>query len=123
MVRKVRAHTAIRLLNPLLRGTRREDQVSNWGHAGRYHGGFPTSVKRQAERTIPKVCAHCGTDEGALQLDHIHNAAEHGTNTIDNAQWLCAPCHDTKTRAEAARGRSRRAARGLHPTEAHPGLI
>lgn len=97
--------------------------MSNWNNAGRYHGGFPPSVYRQAERDLPKHCTHCGDNRHRLWLDHIVSVAEGGPDTIDNAQWLCGPCHDTKTRAEANRGRARRTARGRAPIEHHPGLL
>lgn len=97
--------------------------MSNWNRGGRYHGGFPTPVRRQAETELPKHCAHCHRHDCQLWLDHIIPAAEGGPDTIDNAQWLCTDCHDRKTKAESARGRARRRARGQHPTEAHPGLI
>ncbi len=94
--------------------------TSRWNANGRHHGGFPTSVKKQAERTLPKVCAHCGTHNGPFNLDHRVNAAEGGSHHISNAQWLCQPCHDDKTQHEAARGRARRSR--FRPPEAHPGL-
>lgn len=99
--------------------------MSNWNTGGRYHGGFPDSVHRQARRTIPKVCAHCGTTDRPLELDHIINAAAGGTNDLSNAQWLCSGpdgCHAAKTKTEAAAGRRARHARGQHPGERHPGL-
>lgn len=62
--------------------------MSNWNRAGRYHGGFPNHIRRQAEHTIPKHCAHCGTEDSRLWLDHIIPAAENGPHTIDNAAEL-----------------------------------
>ncbi|MGO3325329.1 HNH endonuclease [Gordonia sp. (in: high G+C Gram-positive bacteria)] len=97
--------------------------MSNWGHGGRTYRGFPTSVVAQAHRVLPYHCATCGRDDTTLELDHINNNAEGGTDTIDNAQWLCPRCHSEKTRAEAIRGRARRAARGRRPAEKHPGLL
>ena len=97
--------------------------MSNWNRDGRYHGGFPAAVQRQAKRKLPKCCAHCGATDVRLWLDHIVNAASGGPDTIDNAQWLCTDCHDTKTAAERASGQHRRANRGRHPAQAHPGLI
>lgn len=97
--------------------------MSNWNNAGRYHGGFPPSVHRQAKRNLDNHCAQCGDNQCRLWLDHIVPAAEGGTDTIDNAQWLCTPCHDLKTKAEAARGRARHNARGKASTEHHPGLL
>lgn len=91
-----------------------------WNRGGRYHGGFPDPVRRQA-KVLPPGCAHCGATEG-LRLDHIIPAAEGGPDTIDNAQRLCPPCHRAKTRAEAIRGRRRRDARGRIDPDPHPGL-
>lgn len=93
---------------------------SNWNNNGRYHGGFPAAVKKRAEQELPKVCAHCGATHSPLWLDHTIPAAEGGPDTINNAQWLCTPCHDTKTKAEAARGRARHGRN--RPPEQHPGL-
>lgn len=61
--------------------------MSNWNNAGRYHGGFPSHIKRQARTAIPYQCAHCGATNG-LQLDHITNAATGGIHTIDNGAEL-----------------------------------
>lgn len=97
--------------------------MSNWNRHGRYHGGFPASVRRQAERELPDHCAHCHQSDTQLWLDHITPAAEGGSDDIDNAQWLCTPCHNRKTRSESARGQQRRSDRGRRPTEHHPGLM
>jgi hypothetical protein len=96
--------------------------VSNWNNNGRQHGGFPATVHRQAERELPKQCAHCGAINVKLWLDHVINKAAGGPDTIDNAQWLCTPDHDAKTKAESAQGLRARAARNRHPAESHPGL-
>lgn len=40
-------------------------------------------------------CLCCGTSEG-LTLDHVLPIAQGGTNTIDNAQPLCALCNSKK---------------------------
>ncbi len=47
--------------------------------------------------------------------DHIRRGNNH---SMDNLQWLCPPCHNTKSGKEgaAARPTERR------PAEAHPGL-
>ena len=62
--------------------------MSNWNRNGRYHGGFPTTIRRQAEHALPKHCNHCHRTDTRLWLDHITPAAEGGTNTIDNAAEL-----------------------------------
>ncbi len=101
--------------------------MTNWNRDGRYHGGFPPTVHRQARRTLPMRCAQCGTDTVPLKLDHIVNKASNPhapwIDTIQNAQWLCDPCHDAKTKTEAAAGRRARHARRHRPTPRHPGLI
>lgn len=97
--------------------------MSNWNTNGRHYRGFPTTVRRQAKADLPPWCNHCGADDQPLQLDHIINAASGGPDTIDNAQWLCHPCHDQKTRHEQAQGRTRHAQQARHPNQPHPGLL
>ncbi len=55
------------------------------------------------------ICRACGTAP-ATQADHITPVALGGARTdLTNGQGLCAPCHDAKTRAEAAaRNQARR---------------
>lgn len=79
-------------------------------------------IRRDALERDGHRCVKCGWDQGPFEVDHIQTTAEGGTDTLDNAQTLCTHCHQQKTAAEAARGRARRAARGRHPTEKHPGL-
>jgi 5-methylcytosine-specific restriction protein A len=64
-------------------------------------------------------CYRCGAE--AAEVDHIVPVSEGGTNDPTNLAAICIPCHRAKTRAEAARGRARRATR--RPTPRHPGLI
>ena len=50
-------------------------------------------------------CAMCGQHAGRflrLQKDHIIALANGGTNTIDNQQMLCEPCHRLKTSQDIA---------------------
>lgn len=71
-------------------------------------------LKRQARVVLDYECARCGVDGGDahLDLDHITPVAEGGQDVLENAQWLCVPCHIPKTQAEAKRGRSRAAKAG-----------
>lgn len=73
---------------------------------------------------LPHECARAnrGPCAGHLELDHRVPHAEGGTDTLDNFQWLCKRHHAMKSQKEAARGKQRRQARGLHPEEPHPGL-
>jgi 5-methylcytosine-specific restriction protein A len=43
----------------------------------------------------------------ATHRDHIKSLGEDGTDTPDNTQGLCIPCHDAKSAAERLRGRDR----------------
>lgn len=92
---------------------------------------IPAAVKRtvrdrQEDRcnTIdPTVC----TDR-IDEFDHIINVKTLGidraqANDPNSIQGLCLPCHKLKTQREARSAAAARAARGRHPTEAHPGLV
>lgn len=46
-------------------------------------------------RVWGKTCMYCG--DKATEVDHIIELAVGGTNTIDNVQPLCKPCHLMKT--------------------------
>jgi 5-methylcytosine-specific restriction endonuclease McrA len=46
-------------------------------------------------RVWGKTCMYCG--DRATEVDHILELALGGTNTIDNLQPLCKPCHLHKT--------------------------
>lgn len=81
-------------------------QVSGaqWG-SGR--GGRPW--RRIRERILKRdqyTCRSCGVVTQELEVDHIINVAEGGSDDDSNLQSLCVPCHQLKTAAEAARGRS-----------------
>jgi 5-methylcytosine-specific restriction endonuclease McrA len=78
-------------------------------------------LRREAIRVLGYECARCGIDgrDVHLELDHRIPVAEGGEDTLDNAQWLCSPCHKPKTQAEAKRGRARRR-RGKRPPRVHP---
>ena len=46
-------------------------------------------------RVWGKTCMYCG--DRATEVDHIIEVARGGSNTIDNLQPLCKPCHMAKT--------------------------
>lgn len=54
-----------------------------------------------------------------MDVDHIINVAEGGTDDDDNLQVLCPICHEVKTRTEAIRGKRRQQ---YFPEGIHPGL-
>jgi 5-methylcytosine-specific restriction protein A len=53
------------------------------------------------------TCQACGTVTLDLEVDHIINVAQGGTDADDNLQALCVPCHKGKTAEESARGAGR----------------
>lgn len=56
----------------------------------------------------------------ATEVDHVIPVAEGGPHTLANASAICWPCHDKKSREEAARGYERRQAKLHLPREPHP---
>jgi 5-methylcytosine-specific restriction enzyme A len=56
------------------------------------------------------LCVACeakGITRLATERDHIKPLAEGGTDTEDNVQGLCKPCHEGKSLQEALRARTR----------------
>jgi 5-methylcytosine-specific restriction endonuclease McrA len=102
----------------------------NWGNGNRPKGN--STVRAQHRRRCPpRFCAECGASAPDVKLiqDHIIGLAAGGLDVPANYQWLCGPCHDTKTAAERAAGRARaRAQRGslskrYRDLEPHPGAL
>jgi 5-methylcytosine-specific restriction protein A len=54
------------------------------------------------------LCLEAGRVTIATIADHLVPLAEGGPDTEANTQPLCKACHDVKSQAEAARGRTRR---------------
>lgn len=73
--------------------------------------------KKWAKRNLPKYCQNCG-NTGKLEIDHIINLKAGGTDTPDNLQYLCPPCHNKKTQKEAKHGQNK----WKKPKEQHPAL-
>lgn len=76
---------------------------TQWG-SGR--GGRPW--RRIRDRILLRdqyTCRACGHVTKDLEVDHIINVAEGGSDDDSNLQALCVPCHQEKTAAESARGR------------------
>lgn len=48
-------------------------------------------------------CAVCGTTEGRIELDHIVERRDGGSNDPANLRWLCRKHHAVKTAQERAR--------------------
>lgn len=61
---------------------------------------FSKGVKRQAHTRAEGKCEGCGLrlKRGEGHVDHVIADGLGGEPTLDNAQVLCRPCHDEKTR-------------------------
>ena len=71
----------------------------NWG-AGR--GGRPwRRLKEKIHLRDNWTCQHCRRVTTQLELDHIVNVAQGGTDDESNLQSLCVPCHKKKTSKES----------------------
>ncbi len=71
----------------------------NWG-TGR--GGRPwRRLKEKIQLRDNWTCQHCRRVTAQLELDHIVNVAQGGTDDESNLQSLCPPCHKDKTLKES----------------------
>lgn len=88
------------------------DMATGWtqrrqGRSGR--GGRPWRRLRQRvlerDRHLCQPCQRTGRATPANEVDHIVNVAEGGTDSDDNLEAICGPCHKAKTASEAQRAR------------------
>lgn len=50
---------------------------------------------------VPMECAKCGlSGDATFNMDHIKPIKLGGSRTLSNLQWLCVPCHRSKTNRE-----------------------
>lgn len=72
-----------------------------------YTGARLQEVRAHLFRSEPlcRLCAAKGLVRVAEERDHIVPLAQGGTDSDDNVQPLCKPCHREKSMAEAIRGR------------------
>ena len=70
-----------------------------WGSGG---GGRPWRRKRETILLRDHyTCRTCGLVTHSLEVDHIVNLAQGGTEDDSNLQALCIPCHKAKTTRES----------------------
>lgn len=89
-------------------------------HASKPWAGARTVVSRAWAVTKRNVllrdryrcqpCKRAGKRTRAHTADHIIPVAEGGSEDLSNLEAICNPCHDTKSKEEARRGRVRAAA-------------
>lgn len=76
---------------------------------GKGRGGRPWRRIResilQRDQRLCQTCRREGRLTLATQVDHIVPKARGGTDDQTNLEAICGPHHETKTRAEARRGR------------------
>lgn len=74
--------------------------TDSWG-SGR--GGRPWRRKRAAILVRDNyTCRVCGLITKDLEVDHIVNVAQGGTDDDENLQAICIPCHKVKTARESS---------------------
>ena len=89
-------------LQPKLKPARSHTPKSSWGQG---RGGRPW--RRLRDQVLARdryTCQICGRVGGKLELDHIINLAQGGTDDPRNLQMLCQSCHQQKTLSESQRG-------------------
>ena len=73
--------------------------ADSWG-SGR--GGRPWRRKRDAILLRDNyTCRVCGLTTKDLEVDHVINVAQGGTDDDGNLQAICIPCHKAKTAIES----------------------
>ena len=85
-----------------------------WQHGkSRHERGYGSRWVKLRATILARDCHLCqpclASDKvtPATQVDHITPKAKGGTDDPDNLQAICAPCHDAKSRAEAAEAQGR----------------
>ena len=89
-------------LQPRLKPTTAHTPKNNWGQG---RGG--RAWRKLRDEILARdnyTCQCCGRVGGRLELDHIVNVAQGGTNDKSNLQILCHTCHKTKTQSESQAG-------------------
>lgn len=72
---------------------------------GQGRGGRPwRRLKRDVHVRDNWTCCQCQRVTMNLECDHIVNKAQGGTDTMDNLQSLCQPCHQRKSQHESKQG-------------------
>ncbi|WP_367399048.1 HNH endonuclease [Halomonas sp. 707D7] len=91
---------------------RHADQAGAWKKSSsrkQDRGGRPWRRKRQRilqrDKGLCQPCLERGFFTPAVEVDHFVNIASGGTDSDDNLQAICGPCHKAKTQGEARRGR------------------
>ncbi|WP_151444282.1 HNH endonuclease [Halomonas lysinitropha] len=90
----------------LATGWQRTQQGKNSTERG--YGGHWRKLRRvvmQRDGGLCQPCRQAGRITSASAVDHIVPKGEGGTDSHDNLQAICSPCHKAKTQQEATRAR------------------
>jgi 5-methylcytosine-specific restriction endonuclease McrA len=68
-------------------------EADEWTSRRRIRSGWDWGKLRDAVRARDRVCVRCGGSD-RLQVHHRVPLAERGTNTLDNLELVCRPCHE-----------------------------
>ena len=66
------------------------------------------TIAMRRDHWLCQPCRRAGKVTPATECDHITPKAKGGTDSLNNLQAICAPCHKEKTQAEAAEAQGRR---------------
>ncbi|MFB6347850.1 HNH endonuclease [Moraxella sp. ZJ142] len=89
-------------LKPRLKPTQTHTPKKSWGNG---RGGRPwRALRAKVLLRDAYTCQHCQRAGGRLEVDHIINIAQGGSDDMSNLQTLCHDCHAIKTQAESMAG-------------------
>ena len=88
------------LAKPPKRGPKPPKRITQRGHkAIEYDHWRDTVAIPYLDAAFGHKCANCGTTTRKLEVDHIWPRGSHPElkMKLENVQWLCSPCHRSKT--------------------------
>lgn len=80
-----------------------------WARTSRHERGYGTAWDKLRKRILSRdkylcqTCARKGRLTPANEVDHKKPKAKGGTDSEDNLEAICSPCHKAKTSAENGR--------------------
>lgn len=84
---------------------------------------LPSNWQTLRKRVLDRDGHSCHMCDGpATHVDHVHNSASGGSDSLSNLAAICEPCHRTKSSSEGGRAAQARIPKRMRPRETHPGL-
>lgn len=75
------------------------------GRGGRPWRRIRARILRR-DNGLCQPCWRAGRVTPAVEVDHVVNVADGGSDADDNLEAICGPCHKVKTQQEARRART-----------------